>query len=950
MALVAGRLNYCLNKMKAFLSHVTALGMYLLGGIFPSLGQVPNQLKQSIPAPPVGMQSTGQLGSSVGIDGNYIVVGAPRDDFLGEDSGVVKVFDVGNGKLLFVLGNPNEDGYGDHFGDSVAISGTKVVVGAPGASFGATRAGSAYVYDFSDGNPTVPIATLHNPNPAVNSNFGTSVAISGTRVVVGAWNDGAGAPDAGSAHVYNLTGATPSVPIATLHNPNPGTLDRFGTAVAISGTLVAVGAVNDLIGTNFTWRVYVYDISSGTPTEPIATLDNPNPGQNGSFGNAVAISGTRLVVGDPTEDTGAYNAGSAYVYDLTDATPTTPIAILRNPDARTGDNFGQSVAISGTHVIVGARHGSTGADAAGSAYVYDVSNVAPTVPVATLRNPEPGNADYFGFSVGIVDTRLVVGTPYDDMGAVDAGSAYVYDLNNGTPTMPLYTLNNPGVAPRDHFGHAVALSGTRLVVGSPFENTEARDAGSAYVYDLNGGANPITIATLNNPDPGIADQFGNAVAISGARVVVGAGYDDAGATDAGSVYIYDLNGGTPTVPVITLHNPVPSGGAKFGTSVAIFGTRVVVGTTTSIVHVYDLNSGTPTVPVATLNTPGFPGDYFGWSVAIFGTQIVVGTPSDNTAATRAGRAYVYDLNSPSPSVPLVTINNPRPAANDHFGDTVAISGTWLVVGADWDDEGAVDAGSAYAFNLGSGSPNMPAVIFNNPAPAKSDFFGCSVAISGTRVVVGAFLDHTVKSQTGRAFIYDLSSTDPEIPVSTLNHPHPTGADVFGNSVAIDCTTVAIGARYDDTTMLDKGAVYVFGPSPYSIWKAAQAGDQFASDLGNIDGDGLVNLVEYGLVHSPSTPDATANEAEIFAYPEGQRLRLFLQRDPARNDVTIEVQAAGALAGPWTTVAASVLGSPFSGAGYVGGDGDGPGLKTVEVRDVVNLADASERFLRIRVTH
>ena len=79
--------------------------------------------------------------------------------------------------------------------------------------------------------------------------------------------------------------------------------------------------------------------------------------------------------------------------------------------------------------------------------------------------------------------------------------------------------------------------------------------------------------------------------------------------------------------------------------------------------------------------------------------------------------------------------------------------------------------------------------------------------------------------------------------------------------------------------------------------------------------------------------------------------MFFTRDPARNDVTLEVQSADSPAGPWTTVAASTLGGVTTGPGYVGGDDATPGLKTVEVRDTVNLSPATaSRYLRVKVTH
>ena len=321
----------------------------------------------------------------------------------------------------------------------------------------------------------------------------------------------------------------------------------------------------------------MYDLSSGTPTVPVATLNNPGPAAGDEFGFSVAISGTRVVVGAHADDTGATNAGSAYVYDLSSGTPTVPVATLNNPSPFANDQFGLSVAISGTRVVVGAHVDDTGATDAGSAYVYDLSSGTPTVPVATLNNPGPAAGDLFGMSVAISGTRVVVGANADDTGATDAGSAYVYDLSSGTPTVPVATLNNPGPAEGDQFGESVAISGTRVVVGAFVDDTGATNAGSAYVYDLSSGTPTVPVATLNNPGPAGGDTFGESVAISGTRVVVGANGDDTGATDAGSAYVYDLSSGTPTVPVATLNNPSPFANDQFGRSVAIFGTRAAIG-------------------------------------------------------------------------------------------------------------------------------------------------------------------------------------------------------------------------------------------------------------------------------------------------------------------------------------------------------------------------------------
>jgi uncharacterized delta-60 repeat protein len=161
--------------------------------------------------------------------------------------------------------------------------------------------------------------------------------------------------------------------------------------------------------------------------------------------------------------------------------------------------------------------------------------------------------------------------------------------------------------------------------------------------------------------------------------------------------------------------------------------------------------------------------------------------------------------------------------------------------------------------------------------------------------------------------------------------------------------VTSGGIYNGSTgMIEQ--VSAFDTTPYGQWKLAELGSVTAPDTGNPDADALMNLAEYGLVQSPTAFSAEP-VGERFSYPDGERLRMVFPRDPARPDVTIEVLASDSLEGPWETIASSVLGGVTSGPGYYAGDGVGPGVKQVEVRDVFPIGDPAhpQRFLRLRVS-
>ena len=159
----------------------------------------------------------------------------------------------------------------------------------------------------------------------------------------------------------------------------------------------------------------------------------------------------------------------------------------------------------------------------------------------------------------------------------------------------------------------------------------------------------------------------------------------------------------------------------------------------------------------------------------------------------------------------------------------------------------------------------------------------------------------------------------------------------------------VGGAFNATSGLIEQIVSFAPYTPYQQWKFTHLGDAAAPDDGDADGDGLLTLAEYGLNLLPETSSAVPG-VTLFTYAEGERLRIFVERDPAHDDVTIEVQASESPAGPWASIATSLLGAPFAGPGYVSGDSATPGVKTIEVRDTVNLADAPSRFLRVRVTH
>jgi hypothetical protein len=387
----------------------------------------------------------------------------------------------------------------------------------------------------------------------------------------------------------------------------------------------------------------------------------------------------------------------------------------------------------------------------------------PLAPIATLYNPSSSGGQLFGTAVAIDGSRVVVADAYHNDSSGDSGRAYVYELMAAAPEMPVSTIPNPTPGSGDFFGQSVAISGFRIVAGACNDDAIAANAGSAYTFYSTGASVLTPAAALNVPSPAANDLFGYSVAWAGSRLVVGAVGDRSGPPSSGRVYVYNVAGATPTAVEMILERPANSPGGAFGISVGGSGSRVVVGSyldnAGGSAYVFNLASATPTVPEFILNNPApAPNDSFGYSVAISGNRVVVGASDDTTGGTRAGRAFAYDLAGPNPTIPKI-IGNPNPASDDGFGASVAISGAIAVVSAPRDDTGVFNSGSAYVYDLTRTDPTIPIAVLNNPSPAPEDGFGQAVAVSGTRVVVGAYGDDTAGTNAGNAYVYDLTSAD-----------------------------------------------------------------------------------------------------------------------------------------------------------------------------------------------
>jgi len=373
---------------------------------------------------------------------------------------------------------------------------------------------------------------------------------------------------------------------------------------------------------------------------------------------------------------------------------------------------------------------------------------ASVLPTNTLAPPSGASGDLFGWSVAAYAGMVLVGSPCSDAGAEDAGAAYLFDAVAGSLSQ---TFTNPSPNVGDQFGLAISIAPDRILIGAPYDNLGANNAGTAYLFDSD---NPSAMTTLQNPTPANGDLFGRSVAASQDYLAIGAPFDDSAFVDAGSVYLFNAS----TAGLIrALQSPNPSAGEYFGWTLAFAGDRVLVAAVGSDVggpdagaaYVFETATGSL---LYTLQKPSpAAGDYFGWSVAATQSDFLVGAIGDDIGAVNSGGVYLFDT-----SGSLVrTFPNPAPGETDQFGLSVAVSGGSMVVGAPYDDTWAPDGGAAYLIDTASGSLLQ---AFGSPAPATQDYFGWSVAAFGNTIVVGAPYDNRKAPDDGAAYVFLVPTT------------------------------------------------------------------------------------------------------------------------------------------------------------------------------------------------
>ena len=479
---------------------------------------------------------------------------------------------------------------------------------------------------------------------------------------------------------------------------NTGESDSFGFSMAMSGNTVVVGAVGEASGdsgvgadhnddsTTRAGAAYVF-VRNGTTWTQQAYLKASNTDESDSFGYSVSVSGDTIVVGAEWEDSNAtgingdednnsaLDSGAAYVF-VRHGTTWSQQAYLKASNTGAHHRFGCSVGVSGDTVVVGAWGESTGNInfQPGAAYVFtrlgSTWSQQAFLKASNLGSPATatGSDDQFGWSVAVSGDTIVVGAVAEDSGstgvnsegtnndATDSGAAYVF-VRSGVNWSEQAYLKASNTGFSDQFGYSVAVSGDTVVVGAPFEDSNAIgftgygsdpgflfNSGAAYIFERS-GTDWTEQAYLKASNTGGGDLFGGTVAVSGGTVVVGAPTEDSDATG--------INGDQTD-------NSAADAGAAY-----VF----VRGDTTWSQQAYLKASNT------------WPADYFGGAVAVSGDTVIVSADGEDSGATGingsqtnnsalgSGAAYTFIGLGPVPA-PEIEVEYPALATFLSDGSTL----------------------------------------------------------------------------------------------------------------------------------------------------------------------------------------------------------------------------------------------------------------------------------------
>ena len=654
-----------------------------------------------------------RLGSSVHINQNIIVAGATfRENSSSMVTGAAYVYSkpltgwesmTEDSILMASDGTEN-----DYFGAAVVVYKNKLLVGAYGNDEKGNRAGAAYFY-----TPPLPqitqqpsdLVNICNQNPVeftltaidADSYQWQSSPDDGSAFeniedgtdYIGVNNDTLTIyhPKADTNKVFrclviNSAGALKSDTVGIIITnlppiPDGDTLAPVlgNTCAAITKTPTAISCNEQITGTTssplsytgqgeytITWnyedsygntfsqnqKIILHDSVVNSLYEEKQEITASNAFKNGTFGRSIDIDGNYMIVGSYN----LQNEGNGYAYIFEkQGSDWEEIAVIEKPGCNT---FGYSVCIHDSFAFVSDPYALIGTDEAGKVYVLKNSG-GTWMMTDSIKSNQPENRELFGHSIACSDKHLLIGAIQNDDLATDAGCVYLYNFYNGQLSYKK-TLYLPEPKTDAEYGSAISIDGDYAVIGargynigaSQFKGTEPTGHGIAVVCKST-GYEMEEVAFLRASDRDMGSKFGNAVAIEGDWIAVGA----CSQNDSGAVYLYKKPdaGWQDTIETQKLANKHRS---ALGYALDMQNSQLVVGdiynseysTNNGKAFVYQLNNDKWDIYSSFTPVELSHSDFFAGSVAFDGENILAGAKGDDDAGTYTGSLYRFGPTSP----------------------------------------------------------------------------------------------------------------------------------------------------------------------------------------------------------------------------------------------------------------------------------------------------------------
>lgn len=616
-------------------------------------------------------------------------------------------------------------------------------------------------------------------------------------------------------------------------------------------------------------------ISNANPPELITTITPPetptNPFNSISFGFSVAISPdqTKIAIGCPFyDDASGSNSGRVYLYSTgPNAEDWQLLHTYTNPNYYNtpyDDQFGYSVDLTNTHLVVGAINEDTASYAnIGAVYVFHTTSSNQYGLTRQIQSDANAieNSDYFGFDVAIYGDYIGIGAPNEDISSTydEYGRVYIYNHVTGSQQLSTNPYYYYGTNYRTYAGRMVRANSNRFYFGSYYDGYY----GAIYVYSHTGSNTGTVVGSSYN------GRFGMSFDVDYDHLYVGAHqanhvrtYDASSLSYQGQLDNPNINTSSSSDDFGSLVRCNNADGGSYCTQVHV-GARYedfaddqggYTGRDAGVIYIFDDGNGNASymtreydwrAPSDDLDYNKRYDEYFGIALAVSSNKIVVGAPLQDFIGTaiegNGGGAYVHSLET---GALLANLQNPNiygSRVSDYFGACVEISDDYIAVSAPREDVGNVtDSGVVYVYDASTYQLLHQIYNPNNYNTGVSDYFGGSsgwdtssqtMAISGNYLIVGAPFEDSTNSSTGAAYVFNLTNGQ-----LIRSHTHPTSANsYFGWSVCANDTYYYIASKNGE----ENYAQYYGGVTCYDLatgteqWVAgqtAESSDEFGCSI------------------------------------------------------------------------------------------------------------------------